>query len=976
MAPAAASLRQDAGSASPTMSTSSSMDKFEACHGPQAVDLAVLKKSSERYRRANDPVKEAEAVNSLGIYYAASGETKLSIPYLRRGSELFKRLGKPGQEAHLATLLSEAYNSTGNSSTATLLARRAVAIYQTLHDAAGESAATAILAEALANTDPNQANTAFSRALQLSIEAGDVATHASVLNDQGFLVQLSSPDQALGLFKQALVLEDTARDCRTKAAILANLASSYEQQGKPHEALDAYAEAVQLEQLIHNKSDEARIVHAEAAAYEDLGDFTDALQLFGQALVLERSTGDLSFEALTLSAIAGISNELGKPREAIRKYSAALLVLRKTRDVSEQAIALNNLATAYREVGLVDQARIHYHEAIRLAARSDNQITPAYSFWHLGQLAEPNSLPAYFRALHMAQQLDLPELEGLIDASLMAHYRGHAQYEVAIFFGKQAVERFQSIRHNMHGLGDSLVASFLQTKAQAYRDLAELLIERGRLAEASQILDLLKLQEYSDYARGSELAVTAPPTRTAVEDTFEQRYQELTTNIVEVNKQLQDLALDKHRTETKQAAYDHLREELRTADEQFDQYLHHLYLAFNDQDDANDKIQTIKRASSSLQDAIARAPGTVGIYVLQGETRLRLIVITGSQMVWRSYPISKRDLAEKCYDYLNVLSHPGRDPKAIAEELFNIVFAPIQKDVVASEGKTLVWHLDGPLRYIPMGALLDPKDGQFLIVHYNMVNYAAFNFYLTDKPSFVGVSAIAMGISRPYDRFEALPNVQDELSDIVTDPKVAGSHGQVSGTILLNDRFTWKAMDEDVGAQTIVHIASHFVLNPGSADRSYLLLAGKDRDSSGYHLSVADLKSDRDLNLAGKELVTLSACQTGSGTAEDPLHASSQAIGDGFEVEGVSDAILEKRAKSVISSLWSVNDQSTSLLMADFYRQWIGANGALTKIEALRRAQLDLLQGRARSERSGAVNPTDFSHPYYWAPFVLMGNWQ
>jgi len=233
-----------------------------------------------------------------------------------------------------------------------------------------------------------------------------------------------------------------------------------------------------------------------------------------------------------------------------------------------------------------------------------------------------------------------------------------------------------------------------------------------------------------------------------------------------------------------------------------------------------------------------------------------------------------------------------------------------------------------------------------------------------------------MGISHPYGQFQALPNVEGELSGIVTDPTVNGSHGQFPGTILLNDRFTWKAMDEYVGSQSIVHIASHFVLSQGSADHSYLLLAGKDQASSGYHLSVADLKNDRDLNLAGKELVTLSACQTGSGTAENAFHQSSLPAGDGFEVEGVSDAILEKRAKSVISSLWSVGDQSTSILMVDFYRQWIGAKGSMTKIEALRQAQLDLLQGRATPGLSAPPGPPGFSHPYYWAPFVLMGNWQ
>ncbi len=947
-----------------------------ACESSSYLDVDAEKLSLEQFQRAHDRTHEMQAISKLAMHYAETGDFRSSIPYLERGIELFREDGKLSEEAHLLSMLGEADNAMGNSQPALSAVKEAIRIYETIGDHLGEAAATTILGEIYAPSDIEKAQAAFTGGLKLSSEPLDTHIRGAILNDEGYLIQYSNPDKAFQLYKEALALENTVSDCRNRAAILANIASAYEDQGKSREALESYSEALKLNRVLGNKSDQAEILHAEAKTYEDLGDLSTALLLFHQSLGLKRSIGALPSEGPTLSAIANISWRSGNPSRAIREYSEAMVLLKQSGDLYWQALTLNNLGALYLALGRHNRARYYFEDAIEMAARSKNRLTPAISMWNLGRLEGPDAEGMYFNALHAARELNQPELEGLVDASLMTHFRRRRRYDVAIFFGKRALDIFQSLRHNMDGLSDDLVADFVQTKAQSYRELAEILIDRGRLAEAEQVLDLLKTQEYSDYVRGSHLETTASPSRTSTEDSFETQYQRITDNIVDLNKQLHALELDGHRTPAKQAEFERLRTEVAKEDETFDEYLHHLYSALADQDEANDKIQNLRRTASSFQDAIARNPGTVGIYTVQGESRLRLIVITSSEMVWRSYPISKKELAEKCYDFLRRLSYPGNDPRSAAKDLFNIIFGPIQKDIAAAGGKTLVWHLDGTLRYIPMGALLDARSGRYLVEQYAMVNYAAFNFYLADKPDLRHVSAIAMGISRTYEGFQPLPNVKEELNGIVKDPTVAGSHGRLAGTILLDDKFTWKAMDDQIGSQAIVHIASHFVLSPGSADLSYLLLAGKDTGSVGYHLSVADLKNDRQLNIAGKELVTLSACQTASGTAADRLHYGGLNSGDGFEVEGVSDAVLEKRAKAVISSLWEVNDESTGALMADFYRLWIASSGGVTKAEALRRAQLDLLQGRIKPRGGSDPGTTDFGHPYYWAPFVLMGNWQ
>jgi CHAT domain-containing protein len=128
--------------------------------------------------------------------------------------------------------------------------------------------------------------------------------------------------------------------------------------------------------------------------------------------------------------------------------------------------------------------------------------------------------------------------------------------------------------------------------------------------------------------------------------------------------------------------------------------------------------------------------------------------------------------------------------------------------------------------------------------------------------------------------------------------------------------------------------------------------------------------------------LTLSACDTASGISG----------GNGSEVESLGDATMKKGVMSVLATLWPVNDVSTATLMADFYSLRYGKS--MDKAQALRTAQLNLMNnvgsaagagprgatvaGFGNVEKSGAEPWTGagFGHPFYWAPFIIMGNWR
>jgi len=177
---------------------------------------------------------------------------------------------------------------------------------------------------------------------------------------------------------------------------------------------------------------------------------------------------------------------------------------------------------------------------------------------------------------------------------------------------------------------------------------------------------------------------------------------------------------------------------------------------------------------------------------------------------------------------------------------------------------------------------------------------------------------------------------------------------------MIDDTFTEENLKKSlVQKYPLVHIASHFVFGAGNDTDSYLLLGGK--DPQGQHLTLAEINDDPDISFNDVELLTLSACNTGVSIP-----------GDGREIDGLGMLAQRKGARAVMATLWSVFDPSTSEFMRSFYRSWT-TGSMVSKAEALQHAQLAFLLAADQADPS-ATPP--FAHPYYWAPFILIGNWQ
>ncbi|MGA1982512.1 MAG: tetratricopeptide repeat protein [Acidobacteriaceae bacterium] len=974
-------------------------------------------------RRLGDLDGEARVLLNIGSLYHGQSEEQKALDYYGQALSAFRQVGDRAMEAMALSNLGVVYTSTGQSQKAIESFGAALPIRHQIGDRQGEAVALLNLGDLYQGTgEPHKAIDQFNQALLLFRQIGNRQGEALVIKDTGVAYyRLSETKEALESFNQALSIFRELGDLADEGKVLNNMGVIYRETGEPRNALDYDTQALVIFRQLGNHHDEAAALSNNGIAYWNLGELQKALDSFNQSLAIRRQISDPDGEAIALDAIGVVYWQLGEPNKTLDYDNQALPLYRQVGDQDGEAKLLANVGLAHFSLGQYQDALDSFNQQLAICRKIGNRDVEAKALENIGmvyeKMKEPQkaldvshqavliyrevsdrsgesatlnnegnyfddlgeidkSLDSYMQALPIAAAVGDPLAESDIFHSLMLNRKG--QPALAVFYGKQAVNLLQQVRGNIQDLDKELQKSFVSSVGDCYHDLANLLIAQGRLPEAQQVLDLLKQQEYSDYVRGESVDPVSPLSLTPAERQAEQDYQTSTAQLVSLGEQWSQLKNIGTRTPDQEKEYQQISDQLTKASQGLNAYYTRLYTLFGASSDANKQVADVKGDVSLLKQTIAKMPNTVALYTLVGKDHYSVIVVTGSTTVAREYAIPESDLNKKVADFQQALRNPSRDVKPLAQDLYKILIGPVKADLDQAKAQTLVWSLDGVLRYIPMAALYDGK--QYMVENYNTVTITPVSIpHLAEKPDVSDLSAVAMGISRKYeDSLPALPSVAGELGEVVKDAQTKDPRGVLLGTILLNDNFTEAAMETQLSGQhTVVHIASHFVFKPGDDSQSYLLLAGKDKDALGYHLTVADFRDNQKLSLEDADLLTLSACETGmSGNA-----------GDGREVDGLGTTAQLKGAKAVISSLWEVNDASTGELMADFYKRWVDGGGKVAKVEALREAQLDLLRSKVTPQPSASgrgINvvgrepnvQASYAHPYYWAAFVLMGNWK
>lgn len=383
---------------------------------------------------------------------------------------------------------------------------------------------------------------------------------------------------------------------------------------------------------------------------------------------------------------------------------------------------------------------------------------------------------------------------------------------------------------------------------------------------------------------------------------------------------------------------------------------------------------------------------TAIIYPVVLTDRLELLVQTSNGFYRRVVSVSADVLNPIVVRFSKELGNKVSDPHENARQLYDWILGPVKSILEEAKIETIIFVPDGKLRLLPIAALHDGK--QFIIQKYAVATIPGLTLTNSEKRisqrpkillaglSEVGsvvnklpgysITKLTTGIKdqpstsvpltiprgsrsvahlrsssiadkRSIEMTElelktslALPGVEDEIKTL---------HKDFKGEVLLNRDFTLARFKKRVieGDYNIIHIASHGFF--GNTAQSSFIMAYDDV------LTIEGLQGllqTRGLSEQPVDLLTLSACQTAEGDDRAPL--------------GFVGAALKANARSALGTLWAVEDNAAKLLMPTFYQALM--QPGITKIKALQKAQLSLM------------NDSAFTHPYFWAPFILVGNWQ
>lgn len=328
------------------------------------------------------------------------------------------------------------------------------------------------------------------------------------------------------------------------------------------------------------------------------------------------------------------------------------------------------------------------------------------------------------------------------------------------------------------------------------------------------------------------------------------------------------------------------------------------------------------------------SPSTAIIYPIVFGDRTELLVSLPDGLARHSVPVTATTLTDEVRRFRHTLEkRTTREYLPHAQQLYDWLIRPLAPDLRRHNVDTLVFVPDGSLRTIPMSALHDGH--RFLIEQYAVAMSPGLD--LTDPRPLdrANVSVLSSGLTQAVQGFPPLPHVAEELDSI---------RALFKGERLIDQEFLTPRLEEALkgGRYSILHIATHGQFAP-DVNQSFLLTFDARLSMTQLERLVGFFRFRRE----PLELLTLSACQTGSGDDRAAL--------------GLAGIAVKAGARSALATLWSINDDASSELVSEFYRQLHDAS--ISKARALQRAQLKLLSDRV------------YEHPAYWAAFLLLNNW-
>jgi len=971
--------------------------------------LEDKRKSIDKYqealelsRKAGDRSGETVTLNSIGEIHRSLGEMQKALEKYNEALPLWRAVGDRSGEATTLNNIGQVYQSLGETQKALEKFNEALPLWRAVGDRRGEATTLNDIGVVYWSLGEMQkALEKFNEVLPLWRAVGDRSGETTILNNIGAIYQsLGEMRKALEKFNEVLPLWRAVGDRRGEATTLNNIGGVYRSLGEMQKALEKLNEALPLWRAVGDRSGEATTLNNIGAIYQSLGEMQKALEKYNEALPLRRVVGDRRGEAVTLTNIGEVHQSLGEMQKALEKHYEALPLRRAVGDRSGEATTLDNIGSVYRSLGEMQKALEKHNESLPLRRAVSDRIGEAATLSNIGMVY--HSLGETQKAMEQYNEaLPLFQAVGDRNGEAVTHLR-IAQVEQKrgnLTQARQAIEQaiglIESIRTNVVSQG--LRASYFASRQKFFETYIDVLMQMRKQNPAAGF-DALALA-VNERARARSLLELLTEARADIR-------QGVDSSLLERERSLQQ------RLNAKAAAQARLLNRKHTP-EQADAIAKEIAALIAEYEEVQAQI----RARSPRYAALTQ-PQPLGLTEIQqqaldedallleyalGEQRSYLWLV--SQRSIDSYELPPRAELEAATRRVYELgaARPKRgsppDPQFIAQArtLSKMLLGPVAQRLT---GKRLVVVAPGALSYLPFAALPAPEDekrpaGGYepLIAKHDVVSIPSASILSVIRRETAGRQRAAKSVAVLADPVfeESDPRLDEakngnssgkqpatrgadaELSELTRSIRTmnfsdarAGftrlpfSRQEAEGIITLAPRGTGLkatdfsasralAMSGQLSQYRILHFATHGLLNSERPELSGLVFSlvdqeGKPQDGFLRLHEIYNLQLNADL-------VVLSACETGLG---------KEIKGEGLI--GLTRGFMYSGAPRVVASLWNVDDLATAELMKLFYQRML--NDGLPAGTALRAAQLEL-SGQKR-----------WASPYFWAGFVLHGEWK
>jgi CHAT domain-containing protein/tetratricopeptide (TPR) repeat protein len=947
-------------------------------------ELGERQKAIECYHQAlplwrEVGAREGEAVtlNRLGIAYTLSDEREKALDYLGQALSIFRAVGDRRAEADVLSGIGSLYNRWNEPPKAIEYHHQVLRLRRATGDRWGEAITLNNIGVAYGNLgDRQKALDYFQQALPLYRAVGNRRSEAYTLHSIAAVhLDRGEYQKSLDYLSQALPIRRATGDKFGEALTLQEIGIAYRWLGEPQRALDYGHQALALFRTANNRREEARTLTALGLIYSDLGERQQALDSLNQALLLSQAVGNRRGEATTLHNLGLVHGSLGDRQKALDYFQQALPLDRATGDRFREAKTLSNLGTAYYELGEKQKALDYYQQALPLHRALGDRIWEAHTLTKIARAHRDRGNLSEARA----------QLESAL-AIVESVRSGIAS--------QQLRTSFFAVRQNDHEFYIDLLMRLHQEQPAAGYD--RLALQASERARARSLLETLT-EAQADIRQGVDLALLER--ERSLQQLLNGKAERLTRLLSGQATEEQKASASKE-LESLIAQHQEVQAQIRQSSPR--------YAALT---------QPQPLSAQEIQQQALDSDTLLLEYAL-GEERSFVWAVTPTSIA--SFELPRRAEIEAAAKRVYELMTKSNERAVMGQvELAAAALGQMLLGPVASRlgRKRLLIVADGALQYVPFAALPLPATGGLgdggtgrqnssrpvarsprrpvaltpLIAEHEIISLPSASVLAVLRRELAGrqpaakeVAVLADPVFDPQDeRLTAVVAKAEKKTDEQAASAAAErslkemerSASESGGFGFARLRFTrqeaeqiaslapaeksLKAVDflasratatsPQLSQYRIVHFATHGLLNSKHPELSGLVLslfdeAGRPQDGFLRAHEVYNLRLPA-------ELVVLSGCQTALG---------KEIRGEGLV--SLTRGFMYAGAARVVVSLWKVSDEATAELMKRFYQGML--RDRLRPAAALRAAQVAM-------RREGR-----WAAPYYWAAFVLQGEWK